>query len=468
MVQARLLILFVMAVMLSACYPKERVMKLSSSTKEAKELFNQARQLFQEHKNVRAREMLNEAIRLDQNFAVAYAELGGEENVKKAMELIDQITLGEELFIRYKWATITMNIEEEISCLERMSALLPDDPWPHYYLGLAYALRKPDRERSASSYLRALEIDPTHIISLNRLAYTYMFLKEDDLAEESFLRYIDIAPHVANAYDSYAEFLISRQRYDEALPFLEKWLEVDPQWVQGKAKIGELYAFKGMHEKAIAYYDEALEEVEGLNMIRYINNWKAGSLYSLGAYDKVVELFDDLGDLLHAGGEYVYEVDRYEYPLLMSLFKKDYDKVLYFAQQYADLVEANLSHYPEPNVIRFSATIRLALGHGLTGNKRVSDNLLSDAGQMVFDLGLPDLANKWYQTILGWLEIHRGNFEQAIVCFETDQLDILPVKYWLGYAYQQAGDEKAAEELFSEIRSYYSYVFTYALCLGEL
>ena len=462
------LILGSIIVMLSACYPRDRVMELSSSSKEAQELFSQARQLFQEHKFERSQELLREAIRHDPDFAVAYAMLNDEANVGKAMDLIDNTSRGEELFIRYKWAAINLNIEEEISCLERMTALLPDDPWPHYYLGLTYHIHKQNLEMSASEFLKALELDPNHIISLNRLGYYYVRRKMFDLAEQTFKQYIAIAPHVANAYDSYAEFLITRQRYDESFVLLEKCMEVDPEWMVGYAKIGELYAFKGMHKKAIEYYNHSLELIEDLPTIRFVYNWKAASLYSLGEYNNVITLFDELGEIMHSGEMYIFELDRYEWPLHMSFFLGDFEQVLYFSHQYDNFVERNLSNFPEPNALRFTAKLRMALAHGLVGNRIESDRLLSLAGQMVFDLGLPALANKWYQTILGWLEIHRGNYEQAIVCFETDEFDLLLAKYWHGYAYQQAGYEETAQEIYSEIRPYYTYTFPYALCMGKL
>src|SRR5262249_42604965 len=139
---------------------------------------------------------------------------------------------------------------------------------PNYamaYVGLAesYSIsEEPSDERSSkakAAALKALEIDPTlgepHA-SLGGVKDPY----DRDLAgaEKEYKRAIELNPNYASAYHWYAEFLAEQGRFDESAINWKKALELDPF----SLAIGTDYALEYLyyHRK----YDQALDYLNKL------------------------------------------------------------------------------------------------------------------------------------------------------------------------------------------------------------
>lgn len=65
----------------------------------------------------------------------------------------------------------------------------------------------------------ALKADPGYGPAHNVLGLVYMDLREDKLAEQSFLRALQINPQDSDANNNYGWFLCQRKRYEEGLKF---------------------------------------------------------------------------------------------------------------------------------------------------------------------------------------------------------------------------------------------------------
>ncbi|MGI9322778.1 MAG: type IV pilus biogenesis/stability protein PilW [Pseudomonadales bacterium] len=87
-------------------------------------------------------------------------------------------------------------------------------------LGAAY-LRQGDYPQARSKLNRALEIDPESGAAFTTLGLLFQLEGEDDLADEYFQTALKHEPELAQARNNYGVFLLSRQRYQQAIQQLQ-------------------------------------------------------------------------------------------------------------------------------------------------------------------------------------------------------------------------------------------------------
>jgi len=143
--------------------------------------------------------------------------------------------------------------------------------------------------RAKAAAHRALEIDPQLAEAHVSLAFQYAFHDWAwEKAEATFLRALELKPNYATGHQWYAEFLVMKKRYDEAVAearrareldplstviattyadvlyfcrrfeeaasMLRGTLEVDPSFVHGHTDLGRACSILGRHEEAIASF----------------------------------------------------------------------------------------------------------------------------------------------------------------------------------------------------------------------
>ena len=128
-------------------------------------------------------------------------------------------------------------------------------------LGDSY-YQKQMNEEAYQAYEQSLKYNPDNIPVLNNYAY-YLSLEQTDLdkAEEMSYRTIKAEPNNATYLDTYAWILFIKGNYAEARIYIDEAMKAE-EGNQSDVVVehcGDIYYMNGEHEKAIEYWQKALE-----------------------------------------------------------------------------------------------------------------------------------------------------------------------------------------------------------------
>ncbi len=108
-------------------------------------------------------------------------------------------------------------------------------------------------------YKRSIEAHPT-TESYTFLGWTYAMMRRYEEGIEMCHEAIKIDPEFGNPYNDIGSYLIALERWDEAIPWLEKALIAPrydaPQYPH--MNLGRVYEHRGDFKQALASYDRAI------------------------------------------------------------------------------------------------------------------------------------------------------------------------------------------------------------------
>ncbi len=187
-----------------------------------------------------AQRRFESAIRLDSNYALAYAGLG------------------EVYWMRYSMTNDVSWVEPGISSSSR--ALELNDQLAPVLVTLGLVHRQTGQFQEAVSYLkRALQIDSSNSETFVQLANTYESLGRADEAESTFYRSIRVRPKLWRNYYSLARFYVFRGRNDDALKQLSSAESLAPSGALPCQLLGSLCAFLADYKKAKELHHKSIE-----------------------------------------------------------------------------------------------------------------------------------------------------------------------------------------------------------------
>ena len=168
-------------------------------------------QIWNKESQAQARQLLEEALALDPQFATGYS-------------LLCRVTTNEALLGVYR----------------------------NHQKGL---------ERALELGKKAVELDDSSPLSRADLVKPYVFLREHDKALTEAEKAVILGPNSAHAYYSLALALHFSERSQEAIPFFEKCLRLTPIAADSGVLVtlGHAYRQLGQHEEAVATYKRLLQ-----------------------------------------------------------------------------------------------------------------------------------------------------------------------------------------------------------------
>jgi serine/threonine-protein kinase len=218
-------------------------------------------------------QMFDEALKLDQDFALAYAGLGEaywqkyqgtRDNVwvDRAISASDhalsldphQAPVHVSLGIIYHG---TGKIDRAIEEFERAIELQPLNNEAYKWLGRCYT-NKGDIERAVGYFERAIEIRPGYWDNYNKLGFCYYIFGRYTDAAEQYSRVIRIQPDNYQGYDNLGGVYLFMGRYEDAAAMHRRAIEIYPNGVS-YTNLGTAYFYLGKYEQAIAAYNAASE-----------------------------------------------------------------------------------------------------------------------------------------------------------------------------------------------------------------
>ncbi len=217
-------------------------------------------------------DLLEQAVQLDPNFALAHADLGvdyyiasnrplGEEHFKKALTLLNRLTLKEQLWIRAVVEDWRGNRDEAISDYESYVAQYPDalDGW--FRLGWARMITGRS-EQAVQAFQKVLEIDPKNSGARVNIATAYKGLKKPAEAVANYQKAFALNPedlYGVFVNHEYGFTLVELGKLQDAEETFGKMLSRDAaKKARGHRSLALLSMYQGKYEAAIPHLKEAI------------------------------------------------------------------------------------------------------------------------------------------------------------------------------------------------------------------
>ena len=230
---------------------------VTTASEEARALYLEGRDLFEKLRFTDARKRFEEAVALDEGFALGWLGLANAaqsakefwEALDRATALAERVSEGERHMILGLSAGARSDPAGQARHYEALSAAFPKDERVFNLLG-GYRFGRQEYADAIAAYEQAIAIDPAFSMPYNQKGYAHRFLGELEKAEAAFRRYIELIPDDPNPYDSYAELLMKMGRFQESIASYEKALEHDPHFVASYVGIGLDRLYMGEPDEA--------------------------------------------------------------------------------------------------------------------------------------------------------------------------------------------------------------------------
>ncbi len=202
--------------------------------------------------------LLDRAISLDPNFAMAYATLATAyfdmpaerngplvfDNAKKAFELRDRVSEREKVYISshyYQFATRDLAMANQTYQL--WEDTYPNDVVPHINRGLNYRLLG-QSENALEEYGAALRLDPNNAIALGGLGISYLAQNRFEEAQSVFRKGTKQFPNASDFHALLYQVALAREDSAEMQRQLQ-WLETNGQRERALTLEGGAALFRG-------------------------------------------------------------------------------------------------------------------------------------------------------------------------------------------------------------------------------
>jgi tetratricopeptide (TPR) repeat protein len=241
-----------------------RYVTVSTTSKQARTVFERARELHENVRPLEARKKFERAIELDPEFALAHAYLGfladdqakADEYFDRAVELAEKLPADERLVIEALIARKGGNNAAEIESYKELSKLVPKD-WRTAMWAAEAANRSGDVKRAIELFLQAVELNPEAAEPHNMLAYMYAYTDDIDKGVEHAKRYAELKPSEPNPQDSLGEILMMAGRFDEAQIAFEKAVEMSPKFTVALEGLAMTHVYRGQWDQAVVALERA-------------------------------------------------------------------------------------------------------------------------------------------------------------------------------------------------------------------
>jgi len=224
----------------------------------------------QEVRNPEAIALLEKAIALDPDFAMAYARIGytyavswgrleeGKPYLEKAFKLTDRLSEKDKLNIAAWYALANQDYAAAIRSYQEIVARYPLEV--EAYRGLGRVLRGENRHDEAVEILKqGLVIDPGAKDLYNSLGGVYSQLGRHDEAIAMLQRYVKLAPEEPNAHDSLGIGYQWAGSYEDAIREYQLALTLKPDFEVSVIHLANTLFQQGRYREALREFQHYIE-----------------------------------------------------------------------------------------------------------------------------------------------------------------------------------------------------------------
>jgi len=240
------------------------VQQITTGSPEALKYYIEGKILAEQGEFDKSIEVLEKAVSLDPEFALAYWLIADCYNYKG---MVDQ-------FEKY--------LDRAFFYINRVSDR-------EYYLLQGYA--SVTIEGSIENYEKLLDLYPDDVDGNSLLAALYRNIEEWDLALERFKKLAEIVSDEELAYENIAHILMAQGKYGQARKILETRLKTLPESAVFHKQIGTSYFFEGKYDLALQEVKRALQSEPDDTIIQEL----LGNIYQIkGDVEEAAKVYQEL------------------------------------------------------------------------------------------------------------------------------------------------------------------------------
>jgi serine/threonine protein kinase/Flp pilus assembly protein TadD len=393
-----------------------------TSSPEALKLYTKARRLHMNNEYRKSIEMMNKAIAIDPEFAMAYRSLA--------------VSHGN----MYLFTERTKYIQKAIDLSDRMS-----DRDRYNIIGSFYQSSQSTHDKAIEAFTKLLELYPDDSLALGNIAVIYSGIDEYEKAIEYGLRDIQNRDNSSLEYANLAGSFRSLQRYQEAQELLESYLvnisdnehihrslannyltqgqlesamaeaekasQINPKDYRNLRLAGDIYLYLGDLFKAEAEYQKMLEIREpaaaGYRLVRLIQ-----LSFHQGKFTRAIDVIQLALELSRQVRQNIWEALVLNYSARGKCFTGDYEGALKDCDAAWELaVEAD---YPaaQRNSLYIKTQVYLKQG-ALQEAQQTADRL-----SLLIEGGIFKKIIRLFYNLQGRIELEKNNFPEAINHFQ--------------------------------------------------
>jgi len=436
--------------------------KITTSSTEAYNYYREGRILFLRGDSKQSIPLMERAIAIDPNFAMAYRSIGvaynnsgekdkAEEFLQKALEKIDRLSYKERLIIQADFQKyIERDLGEAIVLYKKLLEDYPEDSFINYALGLIYMDTFNDWDK-ALPYLEASRASRNEFFSAYTvLGNAYESKGMYDKSQEVYEDYRDNFSDNAIIHVYLANNYVYQGKYDLALEEADKAIALDPR----SYNTSGIYHLMGRFEKA----EEELQEFfETDNDTSQLNGrrWYEVHYRGFGQFEKAKEFAQqgiELADQLNLYGWKSWFLMQLGYDYLeagnLELAKKT------FGDMYDNAIKNNVGIH-HLGALYWKGSVYLKMDSIDEAHK------LSVKLKQLIDENIYPKDIYLFHILKGQIELEEGNFTGAIKelqkardyepaqrsWFDMHAMNIFP----LGMAFYASRDLTKSREKFEEL-----------------
>jgi serine/threonine protein kinase/tetratricopeptide (TPR) repeat protein len=256
---------------------RDRVRRPPTANAEAFDFYSKGR-AFVERFDIEANvdyaiQMFDEAVKLDQGFALAHAGLC-EAYWRKYLETRDDFWVNKAvgagdraLVLDPHQAEVHVSLgvvysgigktDAAIVEFERALEIEPMNNDAYRWLGRCYQ-RKGDITLAIKNFGKAIELRPAYWENYYRLGICYYIFGRYSDAAEQFRHLISIQPDSYQGYDKLGGINILLGRYEEAVSMHKRAIEVNPHY-ESYSNLGTAFFYLGRYDEAVTAYETAVK-----------------------------------------------------------------------------------------------------------------------------------------------------------------------------------------------------------------
>jgi tetratricopeptide (TPR) repeat protein/TolB-like protein len=284
------------------------IAEATTSSLEAYNAFLRGREEYEKYYLADARKSLEEAVRLDPEFAMAYSylvavdlSLGSAEAARQALRKVQEyggrVKGKEGLQIKAQLAQLVERDNAKLGeLLRKFTVDYPEEKRGWHDLGIYYTQNQNYPEAQAS-FEKALSLDPRFGPAINYLAYVLSYQGKYDEAVKQFQVYAAVSPGEANPHDSLGDLYCQMGRFDEAVAEYKEALRIKPDF-GSDIRISYIHALREDYPEALKWADQYIAAAPSVGRKAVCTELKAVYHYLFGNVRRALEELDTARGLL--------------------------------------------------------------------------------------------------------------------------------------------------------------------------
>jgi tetratricopeptide (TPR) repeat protein len=462
------LLAFALLIVLPTIAGAQREIPVTTKSDEARKIFTEARQMFENVRFAEAREIFSKAIEKDADFAIAHwyraltstSAMDFQNHLQKAVALTPKVSEGERLMIEATQADAENNPVKAVQLQEQLVQKYPNDKRAHWFLGFAYSGRDED-DKAIAAYEKAIQIDKDFAVVYNNLGYAYYEKGDYGKAEEAFKNYIRLVPSEANPYDSLADLYTKMGRHEDAIKNYKKAVESNPKFSFSQRKIGDNLVFLGKYDEGRGAYSKAMAmettpsgKLTDMAAIAGSYVYEGKHQQALAEGEKILQMATKEGLPEWQAGYHSANSDIY-------IETGDLDKAEQSVAEYRKVVTSSeLSPAIKENFAK-DALFDEAL---IAAKRKNFDKALAKADEYKakIEAGKDPKELENHHALLGRVYFEKGDYGKAIEHLKQANQENPYTLYVLAVAESKAGDKVKADELFQKVANWNEDSLNYA------